>query len=70
MHQGQDLAARPVRAGPLAQIDQLVETASLSNRSTNLAVSSRPALATACSSSNDTTSPPGLWDDDIEKVPS
>src|SRR4029453_2561463 len=40
------------------------------SRSASVAVSARPALATAWSSSKATTSPSGVWDDGIEKVPS
>ena len=68
--QGQQLAAGPVRARPLAQIDQriggLLDAQPLGQRGG----SSGPALAIAWVSSKRVSSWSRVWEDAIEKAPS
>jgi hypothetical protein len=68
--QGQQLAPGPVRARPLAQIDQRIGGLLDPSRSARVAASSRPALATAWVSSKQVSSWSRVWEDPIEKVPS
>jgi hypothetical protein len=68
--QGQQLAAGPVRASPLAQVDQLVGGLLDAEPLGQVAGSSRPALAMAWVSSKQVSSWSRVWEDRIEKVPS
>ena len=68
--QGQQLAAGPVRAGPLAQVDHLIGGLLDPQPLGQGAASSRPALATAWVSSKQLSSWSRVWEDPIENVPS
>jgi DDE superfamily endonuclease len=70
VHERHDLAARTRPAPPITEIDDLVRGRSSPRRPANVAGNTRPALATACSSSKVTTSWSRLCEDRIKKVPS
>jgi len=58
------------RAGPLAEVDHLVGGLLDAQPLSQVAGSSRPALATAWASSKQVSSWSRVWEDRIEKVPS
>jgi hypothetical protein len=68
--QGQQLAAGPVPASPLAQVDQRIGGLLDAEPLGQVAASSRPALATAWVSSKQLSSWSRVWQDPIENAPS
>jgi hypothetical protein len=68
--QGQHLAAGPVGAGAVTEVDQLIDDRLDPQRLGQRGRQQQPGVATAWSSSNTAPSPAGLWEDGIEKAPS
>jgi hypothetical protein len=68
--QGQQLAAGPVPASPLAQVDRRIGGLLDAEPLGQVAASSRPALATAWVSSKQLSSWSRVWQDPIENAPS